>query len=172
MDSAAAKPRWWQFSLRELLLITLVAALVFSHVARTVYERNPGLSPFYEQFDPGAWSNSPALGQSFPAKSVVGGGQSLQQSYGAQRYLLTLASASGVPTREQVVAEFARLADQGLSQAQCQVLSTMKVGDPVTGFTIEYDWRGNRGSLDVQSFPMPNGEYGLFVTLHEVRVKW
>jgi hypothetical protein len=151
-----------------LLLITLVVALVLSHVARTVYERNPGLSPFYQQFDPGLWSNGRPVAGGLSGSNLL----QRQQAYGVKRFLLNYPLAAGAATRELFVAEVRNRLEQELPQAECEINSRTNVGDPLTGFTLDYGWHGNTGSLDVQSFPLPNGEYGLFVTLHEVRVKW
>jgi hypothetical protein len=88
-----------------------------------------------------------------------------------RRYQVELVPAGNAPTRTQYVAELGRIAEQALAAAKCSDLAKATTGEPLSGFSIDYTWRQNRGSLDVQSYPLPSGGYGVFFTLHEARVE-
>lgn len=169
-DASLPRPKFWQFSVRETLLFTVIVALTVSMFARAWFHESHGLSPFYEQADPLAWTEQIARQHVFSKRGGSGGASTTQQIYGVRRYQLELGPAGASPTREQYVAELKRIAERTLAAAQCTDIGTATSGEPAHGFSIDYTWRQNRGSLDVQSYPLANGEYGLFFTLHEARV--
>ncbi|MFO0896335.1 MAG: hypothetical protein U0836_02800 [Pirellulales bacterium] len=170
-DASQPRRRLWQFSVRETLLLTVIAALAAAHIARVWFQESHSLSPFYERADLLAWTEQIARTHVFSMRSGSGGGSESRQIYGVRRYQLALEPAGGAPTRAQFVAELQRMAGKALADSKCTDLGTATSGEPVDGFSIDYTWRQNRGSLDVQSYPLPNGGYGVFFTLHEARVE-
>lgn len=169
-DAPAPRPRYWQFSVRETLLLTVIAALAVSHFARLWFHESHGLSPFYERANPSAWIEQIARQHIFTSRGGSGGASEVREIHGVRRYHGQLVPAGNSPTREQFVAELRRIAERVLTESKCTDLGTATSGEPVDGFSIDYTWRQNRGSLDVQTYPLPNG-YGVFFTLHEARVE-
>ena len=170
-EAPSLRRRLWQFSVRETLLLTVIAALAVSLFARVWFQESHGLSPFYERADPSAWIERIARQHIFTSRGGSGGASEARQIYGVRRYQGELVPAGGAPTREQFVAELRRMAEQALTESKCTDWGTATSGEPVDGFSIDYAWRQNRGSLDVQSYPLPSGGDGAFFTLHEARVE-
>ena len=160
--------RRWQFTIRELLMLTVIVALLMNAWRMAHFGLQP--SGFFQTFDLSAEMQDIAAKLGHPVRNGGGGGGGTHDDYrGSKKYRYEFQLAEDAPSKYDFIEALRDRIEERLADADCNIegRGTSAVGGRLTGFGFQYTAGNAAGSVDVEGF-IEEGRFKVILLMQEV----